>query len=64
MLDISTESSQNAPRVPPHPPKPGDKGVMQVGWAWGCVGVVIVREIRRREETKHEWSKFSQFMRK
>ena len=39
LLNISTESSQNAPRVPPHPPKPGDKGVMQVAgpgdvWVW------------------------------
>ena len=34
LLNISTESSQNAPKVPPHPPKPGDKGVMQVLYRW------------------------------
>lgn len=30
LLCCSSESCRNAPRTPPHPPKPGDKGEMQV----------------------------------
>ena len=30
LLCCSTESCRNAPRSPPHPPPPGDKGEMQV----------------------------------